>query len=114
MTSKETNKTPKKTPRKRRVLAFPTLPFEQPRSLAEALFRNGAGQPVRRLTLFDAIGKAPESGPSRTLITASSKYGLIKGSAASETIELTEVGRKVVDESVPPRGSSPSIRSMRY
>lgn len=92
-----------KLPRRRRVLAFPTLPFDQPLDLAKALFQNGAGQPVRRLTLFDAIGKAPESGPSRALIASASKYDLISGSASSETLELTENGRKIVDETFPAR-----------
>lgn len=47
---------------------------------------------IRKLTLFDQIGKAPESGPSRILITASSKYGFTKGNTQSEFIELTEEG----------------------
>ncbi|WP_083484378.1 PqqD family protein [Loktanella sp. 3ANDIMAR09] len=97
----------KKGERKRRVVSFPTIPFDQPRAFAEALFRTGAGQPVRRLTLFDAIGKAPESGPSRSLVSASSKYGLTKGSASAEFIELTEDGRKVVDD-----GFDPKVRAI--
>lgn len=84
--------------RKRRVTNFPVLPFSDPLALAKALFEHGSGQPVRRLTLFDAIGKAPESGPSRTLIASANKYGLIKGSAAAEHLELTTEGRKAVDE----------------
>jgi hypothetical protein len=103
--SQTENKEPlaEKAKRKRRVLAFPVLPYDQPLELATALFQNGSGQPVRRLTLFDAIGKAPESGPSRTLLSSASKYNLISGSAASELLELTDAGRKVVDEAYPAR-----------
>lgn len=88
--------------RKRRVVAFPTLPFDQAKELAVSHFRNGSGQPVRRLTLFDAIGKSPESGPSRALISASAKYGLTKGGTQAEFIELTDEGRKVVDDTFTP------------
>lgn len=89
--------------RKRRVLSFPVMPVDQPLELARALFANGSGQAVRRLTLFDAIGKAPESGPSRSLIASASKYRLILGSAASDNLELMDIGRKIVDDSFPPR-----------
>jgi len=58
---------------------------------------------VRRLTLFDHIGKAPESGPSRTMISNASKYGLIKGSAGSEFLELTSDGLLAANDDVPPR-----------
>ena len=47
---------------------------------------------MRRLTLFDYLHKSPESGPSRTLVTASSKYGITNGGYQAEYIELTELG----------------------
>jgi hypothetical protein len=43
--------------------------------------------------LFDAMGKSPESGPSRQLITNSARYGLTTGSHAAEYLELTAAGR---------------------
>lgn len=82
---------------------FPAAAFEEALDLAQKLFKVGSGQPVRRLTLFDHLGKAPESGPSRTLITNAGRYGLISGSYAAEHLELTEDGLMAVDEGVAKR-----------
>lgn len=84
--------------RKRASRPFPAASFEEALEFANAIFEIGGGQPVRRLTLFDHLKKAPESGPSRQLISNASKYGLIKGNAASEHLQLTEDGLKSVDE----------------
>lgn len=78
--------------RKRVTRLFPALTYEECLSLANAIWEFASGQRIRRLTLFDQIGKSPESGASRTLITASNKYGLIDGSTQSEYIELTTIG----------------------
>lgn len=78
--------------RSRRTMPFATMPASECTVIPEGIWKYAAGQNIRRLTLFDQIGKAPESGPSRTLITASSKYGFTKGSTQSEYIELTEDG----------------------
>ncbi|CAH2399594.1 hypothetical protein [Mesorhizobium escarrei] len=82
---------------------FPASSFEEALTFARELYRVGSGQPVRRLTLFNDLGKAPDSGPSRMLITNSNRYGLTKGSYASEHLELTADGLKAVDEQVPVR-----------
>jgi len=82
---------------------FPAASFEEAMTLARDLLRLGSGQPVRRLTLFDDIGKAPESGASRMLITNANRYGLISGSYAADYLELTPDGHKAVDESTPAR-----------
>lgn len=89
--------------RSRTQRPFPAAPFEEAMSLAVDLLRVGSGQKVRRLTLFDDIQKAPESGPSRMLITNANRYGLISGSYAAEYLELTPDGAKAVDDSTPPR-----------
>ncbi len=61
--------------------------------LAEAFQKFAAGQTrVRKLTLFDKIGESPDSGPSRQLITNSSRYGLTKGGYQAEFLELTPEG----------------------
>lgn len=86
----ESKKTKKK--RSRRTMPFATMPASECTIIPESIWKYAAGQNIRRLTLFDQIGKAPESGPSRTLITASSKYGFTKGNTQSEYIELTEEG----------------------
>jgi hypothetical protein len=89
--------------RKRTARPFPAATFEEALEFAKELFVVGSGQPVRRLTLFDHLGKAPDSGASRMLITNSNKYGLTKGSYVAEQLELTEDGRKAVDDGIPRR-----------
>lgn len=71
---------------------FPASSFEDALSLAESIQRFGGGQPVRRLTLFDELGRSPDSSASREMIYASSKYGLTKGSHQAEWLELTPEG----------------------
>jgi hypothetical protein len=70
--------------------------------LAQAIQQYAAGQKVRRLTLFDHLKKAPDSGPSRQLVTNSSKYGLTMGSYQAEHLELTEEGRTATSSDVSP------------
>ena len=86
----ESEKAKKK--RSRRNMPFATMPASECTIIPESIWKYAAGQNIRRLTLFDQIGKAPESGPSRTLLTASSKYGFTKGGTQAEYIELTEEG----------------------
>jgi hypothetical protein len=74
------------------VLPFPPVSFPTVLPLAETIQQHGAGQPMRRITLFDKLRKSPESSASRALITNSSKYGVTKGSHKSELIELTPLG----------------------
>lgn len=92
------------TERRTRVLRpFPASSFEEALEFAKQVFTTGAGQQVRRLTLFDHIGKSPESGGSRQLITNASKYGLIQGNYNSEHLTLTEMGLRAVNEDLPKR-----------
>ncbi len=86
--------------KKRSQRSFPASTFEEPLEFAAAVFRIGSGQPVKRLTLFDQLGKSPESGGSRQLIINSGKYGLTRGGMQAENIELTPEGQKAVDEQV--------------
>lgn len=89
--------------RKRVIRNFPASPFEEPLAFAQQIFEFGSGESVRRLTLFDHIGKAPESGTSRQLIINSGKYGIIKGGVAADILELTQDGLRAVDPQMPPR-----------
>lgn len=89
--------------RARTQRSFPASSFEEALEFAKAIFSFGSGQPVRRLTLFDHLGKSPESSASRQLITNAGKYGLIKGSYKADQLELTADGLRAVDESLPPR-----------
>ncbi|MDQ6770825.1 MAG: hypothetical protein M3Z54_12655 [Gemmatimonadota bacterium] len=81
--------------------SYPASTFEEALILAKAVQDIAAGQKVRRLTLFDKLGKSPDSGPSRQLVTNSSKYGLTKGSYKAEYIELTPDGRNATSSDVP-------------
>lgn len=79
---------------------FPTVSFQEALELAEAIQAHGVGGKLRRLTLFDVINKSPDSGPSRTLITNSSKYGLTTGGYRADYLELTPKGRLATDTEV--------------
>lgn len=106
MTPDSDHKEPTEKPARRRKRAnrpYPTAPFEEIIILAETIFKIGSGLAVRRLTIFDEIGKSPESSSSRELVTNSGKYGLTKGGYAAEQIELTDTGRRVVDPEYTPR-----------
>ena len=91
MSSEITKDTIKKG-KSRRNMPFASMSAEECTVIPESIWKYASGQNIRRLTLFDQMGKAPESGPSRTLITASSKYGFTKGGTQSEYIELTDDG----------------------
>ena len=75
---------------------FPAYTIKDALQISETIATQNAGQPMRRLDIFDHLDKSPESGPSRSLITASSTYGLTKGGYQAETLDLTELGRRIV------------------
>ena len=79
---------------KKAIKSIPSMPFEEVLHLSEAIWECASGKKVRRITLFDHLGKSPESGPSRFLITSSSKYGLTTGGYQAEYLELTDYGAK--------------------
>ena len=89
--------------RTREQRPFPAEPFEDSIELATAIHQYSSGKPIRRLTLFDQMGKSPESGPSRQLITNSTKYGLTRGSYKAEQLELTPDGAIATDDEASPR-----------
>lgn len=89
--------------RKRRNFPFPTIPFEEALNLAIDIQRVGSGKAVRRLTLFDELGKSPDSGTTRQLITDANKYGLIKGNYSAEYLELTPDGHSASSDDAPAR-----------
>ncbi len=79
--------------RPRRDANFPATTLEDALALAQAIQKHGAGQKIRRLTVFDEMGRSPESGPSRLMITNSSRYGLTTGGYQAEFLELTDQGQ---------------------
>jgi hypothetical protein len=95
--SNEIDEKPKKK-RTRRVVPYPLCSFEEVADFAAAAYELGSGHNVRRVTLFDHIGKSPDSGPSRTLVTNAGKYGLIKGNYNAEQLEISDVAKKAFGE----------------
>jgi len=83
--------------------AFPTASFQESLEIAEVIQAHAAGNKIRRLTLFDAIKKSPDSGTSRMLITNSSKYGLTTGGYQADYLELTPKGRIATDPEANPK-----------
>ena len=96
-------KLPSQSKRTRRTTLFPACSFEEALTIANAIQKHASGQKVRRLTLFDQMGKSPDSGASRQLIINSNKYGLTKGNYQSEHLELTPDGKQATDVETPPR-----------
>jgi len=93
-----------KTRRRRTMRPFPASSFEQAAELAEAMAEiAGGAREVRRVTLFDHLGRSPESGPSRQAVTNSARYGLTEGSYQAETLRLTEDGLRAVSPDSTPR-----------
>src|SRR5699024_7523799 len=87
--------------RKRRTRLFPNMAFEEALFLSNAIQRHASGQEVRRLTLFEALKRSPDSGQTRKLITASAQYGLTNGAYNAHVLSLTNVGSAASDPSVP-------------
>lgn len=73
-------------------MPFATMCASECVILPEGIWKYASGQKIRRITLFDELGKSPDSGPSRTMITASSKYGFTNGGYQAEYLELSEEG----------------------
>lgn len=86
-----------KQKKQRKRQPFPQIPYEDALEIAKAIWTYASGQKIRRLTLFDHLKKSPDSGPSRALITISSKYGLTTGGYQAEYIELTDLGAKATN-----------------
>jgi hypothetical protein len=63
--------------------------------IARTIAQKNAGQPMRRLDVFEELGKQPDSGPSRILVTASSGFGLTTGGYKADILSLTELGRRL-------------------
>ncbi|WP_433787568.1 hypothetical protein ACQPX6_12170 [Actinomycetospora sp. CA-101289] len=109
----ETSPTPEATPtapatrsksRRARVpRSFPASSFFEALALAEAIQKHAAGQRVRRLTLFERMGRSADSGASRQLVTNSNQYGITRGSYTAEWIELTDEGRAASSDDTPAR-----------
>ena len=101
-----------KTKRTRTIRPFPSCSFEDALELPNAIQRSAGNQSIRRLTLFDELEKAPESGPSRQLIVNASRYGLITGGYQSDLLQLTEDGDFVTSDEASPRDKARAIANL--
>ena len=79
--------------------SFPLMKFEDVLILPQAILEHGANRQLRRTTLFDRLGKSPESGPSRQLVTTAGRYGLTSGGIHAEYIAVTDTGAKILEPS---------------
>jgi hypothetical protein len=93
----------KRARRTRRQRSFPNISFSEALFLAKAIQEHGSGQKTRRLTLFEALQRSPDSVSTRKLITASNQYGLTTGSYTAEFLDLTPEGRIASDPATPER-----------
>lgn len=93
----------KQSKRTRVVRNFPATTFSNAMEFAQNVYRVGAGQKVRRMTLLEELGQSPSSSTARMAITNSSKYGLTTGSYSAEWIELTDVGKKATSDTASAR-----------
>lgn len=94
----------KSTGRKKRTpRPFPATSFKEALFLAKAIQRKGSGQRIRRLTLFEALDRSPDSGPTRKLITSSVQYGITTGGYSAEWLDLTPKGKVASNPTAPAR-----------
>jgi hypothetical protein len=99
----DTDQKPKRLRGRAASRPFPHQSFEEALELAQAIQSAAGANPVRRLTLFDQLNKAPESGPSRQWITSAGRYGLIKGGTQSDQLQLTPDGDLATSSDASPR-----------
>jgi len=92
-------------PASRAKRPFPSTPFQDALALGEAIQKFAGGGQIRRLTLFDKLGKSPESSVSRQLIIDSARYGITSGGQKAEHIALTPDG-----EAATSPDSSPAVK----
>jgi predicted nucleotide-binding protein len=75
---------------------YPTVPLKDALKVAKAISDNNAGKPYNRVLLADAMGYSASSSSFRELIMASARFGLTKGSYAAESIEMSNLGLRIV------------------
>lgn len=88
--------------RRRTPRGYPALSFAEALVLARAIYQYASGQPIRRLTLLDRMGRSESSGTTRTLITSSNQYGITTGGYSAQFMSLSDDGLNAVAEDVDP------------
>jgi len=88
---------------------YPEIVITEAIKIPQGIREQNAGRPMNRLLLAEALKLSPTGTTFRDLLSASYKYGFTKGSFASETIELTELGEQLTK----PRNEKEKLDAMR-
>ena len=83
--------------------SFPLTPFQDALVLPRALHDHGVDGVLRRVTAFDRMGRSPESGAGRQLVTDAARYGLTSGSYQAEQLRLDEDGKRLFQPGISER-----------
>lgn len=85
---------------KRARSRFPRVALSSCVDLCREIHDRAQNKEIGRVLLFDSIGRKPESGRSRELLTNSNgQYGLIKGGYNALVLQLTDRGISVISGS---------------
>jgi len=87
--------------RARLVRPFPRHSLKETLKIAQAIHDKNNDRPMKPMFVAESIGRKPDSSEFRLLLSSSLRYGLTKGSYASDYIELTPLAiaiLKPVDE----------------
>jgi predicted nucleotide-binding protein len=75
---------------------FPAHSLEKALAVVQAIADKGAGKPMDRLLVADALGRTPSSSEFKALLSSSLRYGLTTGTEKADAITPTELGLKIV------------------
>ena len=84
---------------------FPISPLSDALRLPVSILQYGVDGRIVRRTLLERLEQTKEYNATRDLITSSSKYGLMKGSFASQYLEVTDEGKATAEVLDNPSGS---------
>lgn len=77
--------------------SFPANPLKKVLEIIEAMEKNFAGDRTDPVDIADSMGTTLNSGAFRELLTSSHRYGLTNGSYKAEKIEMTSLGKSIVE-----------------
>lgn len=75
---------------------FPAHSLEKALVVVQAIGDKGAGKPMDRLLVADALGRTPSSSEFKALLSSSLRYGLTTGTEKADVIAPTELGLQIV------------------
>lgn len=81
--------------------SYPTVNFQEAFLLARNAWEKGINGRIDRLALMRALEIAPNSQKTRSLLTASSKYGLTSGSHRAPSVQIKETAFPLFEKEEP-------------